>query len=189
MSGSGRLYPLPAFLNEGAVVAGNQYEGIPALGLGTTAGAPTGVPAYNNLLSGSPPTLLEEFEVVAFSLPFGMELANNVGSPFASAPVVNIGINLLHNDDVAYSISQQLTLTLIATTQGVANGIFQADLVNPVRYGARSRLGIQVFFTSNEAASLGGSFLVAANWQAAGAQGQPASISYNVIDLPASRRL
>lgn len=192
MSGQGQLYLQPSELyNPADLPAGQWARGIPTPGI-PSKGVPAvdGVADCKNLVAASPPTLLCEFEIYSYSIEFSFQLANS--GAWGSAPTLIGELALLINDRVAYSTTEHLqTLITSVNTLAVANGSFTSDLVNPIRLGARERLGLRIGINPLEDAPLGFDILVGAQLASTitTVVGGESTISYNVIDLPGSRRL
>ena len=195
MSGVGRLFPQCSTLEflEG-INAGELYTGIPSpgapLGSGSFAGI-SGIATYQNLLSDSPPTLLEAYEVTNLQFPWGVYLNNSAA--FTSYPIVTVGLNMLKNSDIVYTVQQAGVQTVEAfnTEQAAGNGMLSADIVNPIVFEARDRLTIQAFITSTVTCNEGSALTLAGGYgtPAGNPYSQQASIAYNVLARPARRRL
>lgn len=189
MSGSGQLWVQPSVINFGALIAGQWRRGIPTPGVPANIPAVQGISDCKNLLSMSPPTLLEEFQIVSYSLAYGAVLTN--GGDFASPfPNITTEIALLVNDRLAYAEEITQGATGGAATVNWVTGSMAGDLVNPIRLGARDRLSIRLGIKSDTAASVGSNVQIGAQLDPViGSIGVESTLSYNVIDLPASRRL
>lgn len=177
MSGNAQIWVQPCTLLAG----GKLTPGYPDSSL-----AATNLPGPNNMVSASPPTLLEVYEVYAISIAWGLQFADNT----QSGVQINAQLRLLLDDRLAYSSVDSETVV-----NNVAVGQWVADLVNPIRVEARDRLALQLFLTGvmpTPASSAmigaqpqGGSPLTGrANWL-----GIESTISYAVLDMPASRKL
>lgn len=195
MSGASSLIVQPCSSPEFMVAA----DGL-IVPLTFTAGFPDGTPFIvpaaqpNNLASQSPPTLLEAFDVYAVAISYGWY---SITSGLAGAELI-VELDLLINDQLAYSTTDTQIVVAPGSGGGIANGRWTADLVNPVRVNARERLGIAAGF------SIGGT-VSPTGWMMIGAQTTGADfthpthpdnwavrnsvISYAVIDVPAARRL
>jgi hypothetical protein len=176
MSGSSSVWVQPCTL-------GSAGQGLkPGFPDGTQTS--TGLASPKDVLSLSPPSLLELYEVYAVSIAWGLQF----NAPNDGAQVIAT-LRLLISGQLAWSSSDRET-----TVGSVVNGEWIADLVNPLRVGARERLSLDVLLSGNVAAP--GLLMIAAqplgtapsnlraNWTPV-----ESTISYNVVDLPASRRL
>ena len=143
-------------------------------------------------LGGGP--LLERFEVYSYSIGWGVLLQSSAA--LAAVPQAMVELAFLVNDRPAYVIQ---TTAPTVTPPGdnknwVANGSFVSDLVNPMDLGARDRLAIRVGASSLTTLDVGISIVIGTQFVGYGA-GAPtlgpfeSTISYRVIDVPASRRL
>lgn len=169
----------------GGTLAGQWYRGIPTPGL---FGPVSGVADFKNLLSMSPPTLLERYELYSYAIGFGVLLVS--GGAFAATPTISAELALLVNDRVAYTAIETMVTTELAVGVNMATGAWSSDLVNPIRINARERLSLRVGFISDQPTTVHGLIVAGAQLDNAGtAKAYESTISYNVIDLPASRRL
>lgn len=172
-------------------VGGQWYRGIPTPGIAGLVPAVGGVATCRNLIANSPPTLLELYEI--YSLTIGWAVLVGDASGFASVPNLSVEMALLVNDQVRYTnVVQAVNVASSSgtTAQYATSGAWVADIVNPIRVGARERLGLRVGVLSD----IGGENI----WVRVGTQMDPtfgavvpydSEISYRVIDLPGSRRL
>jgi hypothetical protein len=185
MSGSDYLTIQPSKLAAGALAAGQWARGIPTPGTNAIA-AVEGVPGCGNLVAASPPTLLCEYSVYSYSIGFGLNVEGT-----AAVPNVDAELAILVNDRVAY-ITSLTQLAIVATAPGAgynATGAWVSDLVNPIRVGARERLGLRVGIRSDQDAT-SSTLLIGVQVDQAGRDvAYESTLSYNVIDLPGSRRL
>lgn len=163
------------------------------------AGWITGTPTLNGTVKGiadcaslfrlSPPTLLEMFEIVSYSIAFTASLTS--GTTFATAPAISGQLTFLVNDDIRQIVDIGPLTSVLRSDSVVAwaNGAFVGDLVNPIRMGARERLNLQLGLMSDQAAAGYAAYIGAQINPSQVVQGYPSSISYNVIELPGARRL
>jgi hypothetical protein len=183
MGGSTQLWVPPSSFtipekSQGKLTQGSLAAGYPD---GTQVVTGNSVAGPNNLVSPSPPTLLEEFEVYSLSIIWDV-----VGITAGVRVLANL--ELLVNDRRAFGIAGE---------QVEAYASWQADLVNPIRLGARDRLGLRVgvelstaveqgvcYFMLGATYSTVGVGLHAESWTLA-----ESTISYNVLDVPGSARL
>lgn len=192
MNGQSEFYVQPSTLVLPAGFAANQwYRGVPTPGVPITPGIPAvaGIPDCKNLAASSPPTLLCEYQLYSYSIGWNVAFANSA----AFAPNVMIELALLINDRVRYVLNEGVTFPAgLDGAGGIARafGTWVSDLVNPIKLGARDRLSLRVGVLSDSQADLLGVLLVAAQLDSAAHPiGYESTISYNVIDLPGSRRL
>lgn len=188
MSGTGQLWLPPSqALIAGPIQPAQPYSGTPTI-IPTVANV-TGVADCTNLLKSSPPTLLELFEIYAFSIPYALQIDNTAG--FAVPPTGQIQLALYVGSDLAGSYSDSPSMYEATADNYVGSGVFQSDLVNPIRLAARDRLAIKLTGISAVAATTMELYVgvVLATQPVNHYNGAPATINYNVIDLPASRRL
>lgn len=144
----------------------------------------TGLAPPNDVFSLSRPSLLELYEVYAVSIAWGLQF----DAAHDGAEVIAT-LRLLVSDQLVWSSSDRET-----TVGSVVEGQWTADLVNPLRVGARERLGLDVLLSGDVAGP--GLLMVAAqplgtvpsnlrvNWAPV-----ESTISYAVVDVSASRRL
>jgi hypothetical protein len=192
MSGEGQFFIQPSsFQSPDAVTQeAKWYRAIPAPGAGTQVPAVGGVATCANLAASSPPTVLEKFEVKSYSVTWALLIP--YVAALATPPNATMELALLVNDRIAYVDEAQPQAMVKAPTQYVASGAWRSDLVNAISLGARERLGLRLGFKidqtggSNPALAVVG-LAVDQNGNPLG--GGESTISYNVIDLPASRRL
>lgn len=202
MSGRGQIFVQPSELETtGGTAAGAWFRGIPtpgwvSLGGGATPAIPAvgGIATCANVISDSPPTLLEEFQVVSYSLGWAIYV-REAAAP-ASPPTLTFEIALLVNDRVQYVASEQTTGIALAgvTTDFVASDHLTSDLVNPVTVGARDRLGLRIGGLCNQATTIFGVMIGAQltpspTFDSSSETPFESTVSFNVIDLPGSRRL
>jgi hypothetical protein len=143
--------------------------------------AVAGVATCRNLASMSPPTLLEEFEIYSYSIGWGLATPGEIPAG------LDLELQLLINDRTAWVDDEPVPAS--AVTPSVANGTFRSDLVNPIRVGARDRLTLRIGLPQPALTSV--TVVLGAQMNPAGNGISPyeSTVSYNVIDLPASRRL
>jgi hypothetical protein len=184
------LFIQPSQLLFGAIAAGQFVRGIPTPGILAVPPIPpvNGIATCRNLLSDSPPTLLEAYDIYSYSIAAGVGFIN--GGGFASDPSITLEIALLVNDRVRYIATQtQPGFLAVANTNALAAALFASDLVNPIRLGARDRLSLRLGANCTLASSPG-SAIVGAQYDQ---NGLPAAVestlSYDTIQLPAGRRL
>lgn len=188
MSGSGQVWVQPSTLVIGAQNAGQWARGIPVPGAGGSIPAVGGIATCANLIADSPPTLLEEFQIYSYSVAWAFFL-NGAGA----APNVDVEIALLVNDRVRYQ-NDTTASPVVAAGGGnyLGNGTWSSDLNNPIRVGARDRLSLQVGLLADQAYTSAHMYAAAQNDYTGSADliiAQESTISFNVLDLPASRRL
>lgn len=193
MGGFAELWVPYSNISFGVFVTGQWQRGIPSRDL-IDAGGSSGPNDCFNLLAASPPTLLEAYEIVSFSIAWGALLMDGVPNFAPPLPIIAVEMALLVNDRVRYSSQSQgnqtIQLTNPSSNCGV-NGTFDGDLVNPIRVGARDRLSLRMGVSPNPAPAEGIQICVGCqlNQNLSPAAITESTISYNVIDLPASRRL
>jgi hypothetical protein len=195
MSGSGQLWIQPSGLRDFVpLAAGTFYRQIPTPGVPTQIPAVQGIADCKNLIAQSPPTLLEEFELYSYSIGFAVLAYGPDSDAFTTPPNLTAELALLVNDRVAYITSQ--TAAGVAINADPANSIYEligswtSDLVNPIKLGARDRLSLRVGIMADQANSeLSGVIGVQLDPATQDTIPFESTISYNVIDLPASRRL
>lgn len=185
-----QLFIQPSFMGSAAaMVAGQAYRGIPVPGVGNIPPV-AGIADCRNLLSDSPPTMLELYELYSYSIAFGVYVANS--GVFATPPAVTVELALLVSDRVAYITQQELqTVSAFGGIQGRASGAWVSDLVNPIRLGSRERLSLRIGLTSDSADDSGWGVTVGARYDVTTGNpiGDESTISYNTIMQPASRQL
>jgi hypothetical protein len=186
MGGSGQLWVPPAsfsFTTINRPVSAPLAPGYPD---GTKIVTGTNLAQPNNLVASSPPTLLEEFEIDSLAIAWGV--AGVLGTAAEVACLAKL--YLLVNDRRATTLASEANDSLNPT------GVWVADLVNPLRIGARDRLGLSVelkistvhaqatmyFMIAGVPNGTGGA--LASEWTLA-----ESTISYAVLDVPASARL
>lgn len=186
MSGSSD-FPIPASTFQppaGGLAAGTWYRGIPTL-----PATVSGISDCRDLVASSPPNLLIEYEF--YTLALGISAGAIFAAAPAAPPVLSAEIALLVNDRIKYRESVKQTSVGDGTGVGFwVSTFFGADLVNPIRLHARERLSLRVGIETDTAA-IGAAVYIGSQVDANGNPVIPAesTISYNVIDLPASRRL
>lgn len=209
MSGSGRLFIQPSELtffdtddNGGdAYPPGMWHRGIPTPGVALLLDIPVpavrGIADCHNLVSNSPPTLLEAFELYSYSIGWKVHIVQQAGDYVAPFPNLSAELGILVNDELRYVSTETVPTGEEFTGAGTAaaSGSWSADLVNPILVGARDRLTLRIGVSADQTA---GAFYVLVGAQShfvsAGGAGNvmdpfESTISYNQIDLPARRRL
>jgi hypothetical protein len=195
---SAQLFIQPSLFGDFAFASGQWSRGIPTPGLAGpfVPGVPAvgGVPDCKDLLAASPPTLLEEYEIYSYSIGWGIFL-EWVGADIPT-PVADIELALLVNDRVQYVTSTPVVLAEVASGAGidawVGSDSWVSDLVNPIRLGGRERLGLRLGIKASEQLA---QRVAVVGTQIAFSGGFPipvpfeSTISYNTIQVPASRRL
>jgi len=187
-----RLAVQPATFIVASVAAGEWYRAIPLVG--AFAPAIAGVADANNLLSNSPPTLLEEYQLYSYSIGWGILLTEAAGD-FATIPNVTAELAFLVNGQVAYVTSDgPVPTTTDAGPNAWAGGSWVSDLVNPIILEARDRLSLRMGFFSDTAASGESQGLIGCEVGPIGGftfgpVPFDSTISYNTIRLPGRRRL
>lgn len=161
-------------------VPGNAFLNLPAVG---------GVATCQDLMSGSPPTLLEQYDVYSYSIGWGIFLEGVAGNANVTGELA-----LLVNDRTAYVAPQSIVaMELGATGNAIGTGAFISDLVNPIKLGARDRLTARMGVISDTAASSNVYVVLGMQLTAPGGTLTitpfESTISYYVLDVPASRRL
>lgn len=188
MTGSSSVPVPPSQAGAVATVAAGVWSyGIPAI----LGGGPTGIASCRSLFSTSPPTLLEEYELYSYSIGLGAYVQASAGPGFTGSPNIQLELEFLVNDRAAYR--NLLTAPAAPITAGLGaifSGALTSDLVNPIRFGARNRLTLKLGLACDQDIS---AWIVVAGAQIDN-NGQPSipyesSIFYNVLDVPASRRL
>lgn len=197
MSGRADLYVQPSRLVVGTLPNGTAVGGVWAYGIPTAGVGNYGIPAVvgvadcSNLVAASPPTLLEQYDVSSYSIAWSAIVANSAA--LASAPVVTAELALLVNDAVRHTNRMSATGvdTGGASETFIAGDVFTADLVNPVTVGARERLTLRIGLLSSLSANAGAQVVVGVQLDpiTPGPISYPSTVSYYVIDVPASRRL
>lgn len=190
---SAELFIQPSQMHAPAGAAAGQWvRGIPVPGAPMAVNpipAVSGIATCNDLLAGSPPNLLQRYEVYSYSIGWGIFV-----QPQEAAGELTAELALLVNDHLAYTTSQ--TLPAInepgGGTASYASGAWVADLVNHIMLGGRDRLTLRAGAQSSEAVTYLDMY-VGVQQQPAGASLGPApfesTISYNVTSLPPRRRL
>jgi len=163
--------------------------------------APTGVADCRALERGVPPTLRTAYECYALSIAWGLRMGN------AGGWVGNLLVELalLVNDQLAWvgtdSGAGAQTNESGPTPVIIANGIINADLVNPVRINPRERLSLRIgmavdapvtpspgtFITM--AATVAEQDVLASGATTVSPVAVQSTISYQIIDLPGARSL
>lgn len=169
------------------------HRQIPIPGVKTSGGA-LQIPAIigqagcDNLIADSPPTLLESYEIYSFSI--GVVVVVDTEAP-AAGTAITIELALLVNDRLAYTATQVVPARL--ATETYANAMFVSDLTNPIRLGARDRLGLRLGAAVDDSPSINNIVVAAGTTFDPSGFGSYAgfesTISYDVLDMPASRRL
>jgi hypothetical protein len=187
------LFIPPSELNAGPLSAANWARGIP------TPGAPTfsppvprvdGIATCTDLISGSPPTLLEEYEIFSYSIGWAIYFVSAVG---VAAPNLTAELALLVNGRVRYVTSQTLlAISVISDTNFLASGSWISDLVNAITLNGRERLTLRLGLMADQVATnIYGFVGTQAEIQAVSLEPAPfeSTISYNTIQVAAGRRL
>lgn len=197
MSGYGELFVQPSTLAIGVSQPGAMQRGIPTPGVSVaTLAIPAvgGVPDCKNLLAAAPPTLLEAYELTSVAI--GWSILNNETAGSAVTPNLVAELALLVNDRVRFITTAQAIgeQTNTGVAQYTGSGSWVLDLVNPIRLGARERLSLRIGAQSDQGFQASSQMIIGVQLQNEGAgafAGAPfeSTISYNVIELPASRRL
>lgn len=197
MPGSGELFIQPSTLAVPVSQAGAMQRGIPAPGVSIATlviPAVAGIPDCQNLLAASPPTLLEAYQLV--SLAIGWSILNNETAGAAVTPNLTAELALLVNDRPRFITTAQAVgeQTNTGAAQYSGSGSWVLDLINPITLGARDRLGLRVGAQSDQGFQAGSQIIVGVQLQNIGAgdfAGAPfeSTITYNVTDVPAARRL
>lgn len=175
--------------------ASQWMRGIPV----PTALAPTGVADCRALERGVPPTLRTRYECYALSIAWGLRMGN------AGGWVGNLLVEL------ALLINGQLAWVGVDSGMGaqanepapviIANGVINADLVNPVVINPRERLSLRIgmavdtpvtpnaltFITG--AATVGQQTVLPSGSTDVSDTAVQSTISYQIIDLPGTRSL
>lgn len=192
MSGRGDFPIQPSQIGLGAIVSTQSYEGIPTPGA-QTLGIPAvnGQPTCSDLAAASPPTILEEFQIYSYTIGIGI-LSIASGGSFAEPPNFTVGLGFQINGRLVYKVSQIIPPFSPAVGEAIASGQFISDLVNPIHLERSQRLSLQITLTQDQDATATTVFVgTQAEIVSGGAAPVPmeSSVSYNVIELPASRRL
>lgn len=175
------VHPAEAIISNAA--ATQNYPAIPPPG----GLSPSGVATCNNLVADSPPSLLQAYEIYGFTIPAAMQVTN--GSAFASAPELGLTLELLINDYPKAAYLAALSPLMFSSSNYIATYVFAADLTNPIRVGARDRLGLRLTGVSSLAAATM-ALLAGVTYAATPAYvTSEGRILYDVIDLPGSRRI
>jgi hypothetical protein len=182
-----QLFVQPSSFDVGAgTVAFQWYRGIPTPGVSGGPPAVGGIATCRDLLYGSPPTLLEEYELYSYSIGYTVMLSNGVA--YASTPNVQGELALLVNDRVRY-VSTSIATVSTGTTSALFQGVWVSDLIIPIRVGARDRLSLRAGFFSDQAATVDGKIIVGIQQYSSGFQAYESSLSYRTYALPGARRL
>lgn len=140
-----------------------------------------------NLLAPSPPTLLEEYEVVSYAIGWSVLLFNSGG---IANPAVQVELAFLINDRVRYTTTEQPGTVAEGADSVYASGAFVGDLVNPFRLGARDRLSLRAGILSSIATTTATPLYIGTQFDPNGNElGYESTITYNTLELPARRRL
>jgi hypothetical protein len=191
VGGYGEIPIQPAeFLYPTTINPAQVYSGVPTPG--TTLGGPpvvVGAATCANLLADSPPTLLEQFEVYSLTVPAAAQLANFHAG--LAAPInLSVQLILLINDRVAATFTATSAGSVnTAATTATAALMFTADLTNPIRVGARDRLGIRLGLISDTPGTSGQADIGVTTTTSNTLMGAEAKLFHNIVDLPASRRI
>lgn len=200
MSGSGQLFiqPSTAYFSAAGVGVGAWQRAVPVPGDPNAVFAPFlpavgGVPDCRNLLSSSPPTLLEAYELYGLAIGFSVVFGSNPQGATDPATAV-MELALLVNDRVAYTQTKsQVVPPDPPVASPIVSDTWNADLVNPIVLGARDRLGLRVGLMLDQPDTTNETFYVGIQMAPAGGGVAFApcesTISYRVLDVPASRRL
>jgi hypothetical protein len=200
VSGASQLFVQPSHLDiPASSQPGVWTRGIPAPGAVRPFGTGSDVPAVDglatcrDLASLSPPTVLEAYEIYAMTIGWSVYFSGSA----AGDATLSFLVSLLVNDRPAYTKTDIVAAHSVGVGSDYAiSGTLADDLVNPVRIGARDRLGLEVGFRS----SISGSaftpqrLFVGVQQILQGASSfalvpVESTISYRVIDLPGNRVL
>jgi hypothetical protein len=187
MSGAGEVSIQPGQVTFANPNVGQSYSGYPMPGVPNGPPAVGGAPTCQNLLSDSPPTLLEAFDIYGFTISAVIQNTTS-GAP----PNMELVLDLMRNESLAATFTADPPAVAIASLSGeyVGLNVFTSDLTNPIRFGARDRLGLRLRGQLDQtAATLSLSVGVTYNPVIPGYVGQESKLFYNVVDLPASRRI
>lgn len=154
----------------------------------------SGVADCNALELLTPPTLRTAYDIYAVSIPWAA-YASFAMSGFTGQFLAEIA--LLINGDVRWIGSDAQDAVYIGGTAYIGSGSINADLVNAVRINPRERLSLRLGFATNPAMTPDGALQIEpAVSQAFTVDGGGAhfiatqgTISYNIIDLPGTRKL
>lgn len=185
----------PSEFSAASLNAGSWARGVPTAGSAfSTPPLPSvvGQATCQNLIAGCPPPLRQVYEIYGVTIGWGITLYQSAGITTPPTVIAELAL-MVNNDDVYVNTDQQTAYTNYSNEYYSVSDVWNADLVNPIRVGARDRLVLRAGIYAS-AATQDAYIIVGAQYSSPAsaptvAVSYPSTISYNVVELPARRRL